>query len=88
MQNQKLFLLDPTFGYPFARIITSADTTTIRTAVAIACAEHFDKPVKHISTLYLELHSTLKIIFKDGTDLFIDVDYDEPYGEDDNPKPF
>ena len=82
MTNSKLFLLDPNFGYPFARIITSADTTAIRSIVAIACAEHFDKPVKHVSTLYFELHNTLKIIFKDGTDLFIDVDFDEPESGD------
>jgi hypothetical protein len=77
-----LFLLDPNFGYPFARIITSADTTAIRTAVAIACADHFDKPVRHVSALYLENFSTLKILFRDGSDVFIDVDYDEPEVDD------
>lgn len=80
-----LFLLDPNFGYPFARIVTSADTTAIRTAVAIACADHFDKPVRHVSALYLDNFSTLKILFRDGTDLFIDVDYDEPEIESSEP---
>jgi hypothetical protein len=80
-----LFLLDPNFGYPFARIITSADTTAIRTAVAIACADHFDKPVRHVSALYLENFSTLKILFRDGSDVFIDVDYDEPEIESSEP---
>jgi hypothetical protein len=88
MQNQKLFLLDPDFGYPFARIVTSASTKAITSAVAVACAEHFDKPVQQVNTTFLEVHSTLNIIFKDGTDVYIDVDFDEPYGEDDNPKPF
>jgi hypothetical protein len=80
-----LFLLDPNFGYPFARINVAADTTAIRTAVAIACADHFDKPVRHVSALYLENFSTLKILFRDGTDLFIDVDYDEPEIESSEP---
>ena len=80
-----LFLLDPNFGYPFARINVAADTTAIRTAVAIACADHFDKPVRHVSALYLDNFSTLKILFRDGTDLFIDVDYDEPEIESSEP---
>jgi hypothetical protein len=85
MTNQKLFLLDPDFGYPFARIVTSASTKAITSAVAVACAEHFDKPVKQVNASFLEVHSTLNIIFKDGTDLFIDVDYDEPEVDDQQP---
>ena len=80
-----LFLLDPNFGYPFARINVAADTTAIRTAVAIACTDHFAKPVRHVSALYLDNFSTLKILFRDGTDLFIDVDYDEPEIESSEP---
>jgi hypothetical protein len=80
-----LFLLDPNFGYPFARINVATDTTAIRTAVAIACADHFDKPVRHVSALYLDNFSTLKILFKDGSDTFIDVDYDEPEIESSEP---
>jgi len=80
-----LFLLDPNFGYPFARINVVADTTAIRTAVAIACADHFDKPVRHVSALYLDNFSTLKILFRDGSDTFIDVDYDEPEIESSEP---
>jgi hypothetical protein len=82
MQNQKLFLLDPDLGYPFARIVTSTSTKAITSAVAVACAEHFDKPVQQVNVSFLEVHSTLNIIFKDGTDLFIDVDYDEPEVDD------
>jgi hypothetical protein len=85
MQNSPLFLLDPNFGYPFARIHVSRDTTAIRTAVAVACAQHFEKPVRHVSALYLETFSTLKILFKDGTDLYIDVDFDEPDVDDQQP---
>lgn len=85
MSNSPLFLLDPNFGYPFARIITTGDTTAIRTAVAVACSQHFEKPVRHVSALFLENHSTLKILFKDGSDLFIDVDYDEPEIDDETP---
>jgi hypothetical protein len=80
-----LFLLDPNFGYPFARINVATDTTAIRTAVAIACADHFDKPVRHVSALYLDNFSTLKILFRDGSDTFIDVDYDEPEIESSEP---
>ena len=82
MTNSKLFLLDPDFGYPFARIVTSPNTRAITSAVAVACAEHFDKPVRQVNASYLEVHSTLKIIFKDGSDLFIDVDFDEPEAGD------
>lgn len=85
MSNSPLFLLDPNFGYPFARIHVSRDTTAIRTAVAVACAQHFEKPVKHVSAYYLEAFSTLRIIFKDGSDLYIDVDYDEPEIDDETP---
>jgi hypothetical protein len=82
-----IFLLDPNFGYPFARINVATDTTAIRTAVAIACAQHFDKPVRHVNALYLDTFSTLKILFKDGTDTYLDVDYDEPE-VDDAPQAF
>ena len=82
MSNSPLFLLDPNFGYPFARIHVSRDTTAIRTAVAVACAQHFEKPVKHVSAYYLEAFSTLRIIFRDGSDLYIDVDFDEPEVDD------
>jgi uncharacterized Fe-S cluster-containing radical SAM superfamily protein len=85
MSNSPLFLLDPNFGYPFARIHVSRDTTAIRTAVAVACAQHFEKPVKHVSAYYLEAFSTLRIIFRDGSDLYIDVDYDEPEIDDETP---
>ena len=85
MSNSPLFLLDPNFGYPFARIHVSRDTTAIRTAVAVACAQHFEKPVKHVSAYYLEAFSTLRIIFRDGTDLYIDVDFDEPDVDDQQP---
>jgi len=77
MQNS-LFLLDPNYGYPFAKLNVSGDETEFRTAAAIACVVHFEKPVRHVSTL--------KILFKDGSDVFIDVDYDEP--EIDDEKPF
>ena len=80
-----LFLLDPNFGYPFARINVGADTAAIRTAVAAVCADHFDKPVRHVSALYLENFSTLKILFRDGSDVFVDVDYDEPEIESSEP---
>jgi len=82
MSNSPLFLLDPNFGYPFARIDTTSDETEFRTAAAIACVVHFEKPVRHVSTLYLEHHSTLKVLFKDGSDLYIDVDFDEPEVDD------
>ena len=84
MQNS-LFLLDPNYGYPFAKLNVSGDETEFRTAAAIACDVHFEKPVRHVSTLYLEHHSTLKILFKDGSDVFIDVDYDEPDVDDQQP---
>jgi hypothetical protein len=63
----------------------SRDTAAIRTAVAIACAEHFEKPVRHVSAYYLDAFSTLRIMFKDGSDLYIDVEYDEPEIEDETP---
>ncbi len=85
MQNSPLFLLDPNFGYPFAKLNVSSDTTEIRTAVAVACAQHFEKPVRHVSALYLDTFGTLKILFKDGTDLYIDVDFDEPDVDDQQP---
>ena len=85
MSNSPLFLLDPNFGYPFARIHVSRDTTAIRTAVAVACAQHFEKPVKHVSAYYLEAFSTLRIIFRDGSDLYIDVEFDEPDVDDQQP---
>jgi hypothetical protein len=80
--SNNLFLLDPNIGYPFALVSTGADTTTVTKAIAMACAWHFEKPVRHVSTLYLELHNTLKIVFRDGTDVFIDVAFNEP--EDDS----
>ncbi len=80
-----LFLLDPNFGYPFARINVADNTIQLRTAVAIACADHFAKPVRHVSALYLDNFSTLKVIFKDGTDTYLDVDYDEPEIESSEP---
>jgi hypothetical protein len=86
MQNQALFLLDPTFGYPFVRITTNGTTRAIALAVAVACERHFERPVKEVSTKYFEAHSTLEIVFKDGTDTtFIDVDYDEPEVGDQQP---
>ena len=78
MTNSKFFLLDTDFGYPFACIVKSPNTRAITSAIAVACAEHFDKPVKQVNASYLDLHGTLNIIFKDGTDLYIDVDFDEP----------
>jgi hypothetical protein len=84
MQNS-LFLLDPNFGYPFAKLHVSGGTTEIRTAVAVACAQHFEKPVRHVSALYLDTFSTLKILFKDGSDVYIDVDFDEPDVDDQQP---
>jgi hypothetical protein len=84
--TNSLFLLDPNFGYPFAKLnVSSSGTTEIRTAAAIACADHFEKPVKHVSALYLENFSTLKILFKDGSDVYIDVDFDEPDVDDQQP---
>lgn len=77
-----LFLLDPKIGYPFALITTGADTTAITKAIAMACAFHFEKPVRHVSLLYFELHNTIKVLFTDGTDTFIDVDFDEPVIDD------
>jgi hypothetical protein len=77
-----LFLLDPVIGYPFALITTGADTTTITKAIAMACAFHFEKPVRHVSLFYFELHNTVKVLFTDGTDVFIDVDFDEPVIDD------
>ena len=86
MQKSPLFLLDPNFGYPFAKLnVSSSGTTEIRTAAAIACADHFEKPVRYVSALYLENFGTLKILFKDGSDVFIDVDYDEPEIDDETP---
>lgn len=84
MQNSPLFLLDPTGGHTFARIEVT-DTTGTRLAIQAACAIHFGKPVRFVSALYLETFKTLKILFQDGSDLFLDVDYDEPDGDDETP---
>ena len=85
MTNSKLFLLDPDFGYPFACIVKSPNTRAITSAIAVACAEHFDKPVKQVNASYLDVFGTLNVIFKDGSDLFLDVDFDEPDVDDEKP---
>ena len=82
IMSNNLFLLDPNIGYPFALVSTGADTTTVTKAIAMACAWHFEKPVRHVSLLYFELHNTIKVLFTDGTDVFIDVAFNEP--EDDS----
>lgn len=82
--NNAIFLIDPAGNYPFARVEIQ-DDVQLRSSVAAQCAWHFEKPVKHVSTLYYELHNTLRVMFKDGSDVFIDVDHDEPEAADSQP---
>lgn len=84
MQNSPLFLLDPTGGHTFARIEVTDETGT-RLAIQAACAKHFEKPVRFVSALYLDTFNTLKVLFSDGSDVFIDVEFDEPDVDDETP---